>query len=161
MEVINIHRRIISQPKPKVAIVFNTLATNNDAIWPYEKWPAIRFKEGVKVGSKGGHGPVKYTIIDYCKGESIRFKFSKPLGFNGTHELYLNEISSKETEIVHRIKMSTTFLASLQWIMAVRWLHDALIEDAFDKLENHFSMHKKVTKYNFWVQILRNKYNKK
>jgi hypothetical protein len=160
MKVINIHRRIINQSKSNVGAVFNTLATHNDAIWPIEKWPAIKFKEGVKVGSKGGHGPIRYVIKDYIKGELIRFSFFKPLGFNGIHELYLNEISNEETEIVHRIKMSTTFWASLQWIIAIRWLHDALIEDAFDKLENHFSVEKKSTKHSFWVVILRSKYEK-
>lgn len=161
MKVTNIHRRIISQPKLNVAETFNTLATDNDTIWPYEKWPAIRFKEGVKVGSKGGHGPIRYTIVEYSQGELIRFRFTQPLGFNGTHELYLNEISSEETEIIHVIKMSTTFSASLQWLLAVRWLHDALIEDAFDKLENHFSGKMKTSKHSFWVRMLRNKYKKK
>lgn len=161
MKVINVHRRIINKPKTTVALVFNTLTTKEDAIWPYEKWPAIKFKEGLHIGSKGGHGPIRYTIIEYSHGESIRFRFTEPLGFNGTHELYLNEISNKETEIVHRIKMSTTFLATLQWLVAVRWLHDALIEDAFDKLENHFSIHKKRNKHSFWVKMLRNKYKRK
>ncbi|MEM1323749.1 MAG: hypothetical protein AAGG75_26040 [Bacteroidota bacterium] len=31
----------------------------------------------------------------------------------------------------------------LAWLLAVRWLHDALIEDAFDKVENHFQQQKR------------------
>jgi hypothetical protein len=161
MKVTNIHRRIITESKPKLATLFETLATNNDAIWPYEKWPAIRFKDGVKIGAKGGHGPIKYSIEEYSQGELIRFRFSKPQGFNGFHELYLNEISNKETEIVHVIKMVTTISASLQWLFVIRWLHDALIEDAFDKVENHFLENKKRSKHNFWVKMLRKKYKKK
>lgn len=161
MKVQNIHRRIIPTSASHVGKAFDSLATENDAIWPYEKWPAIRFEEGVKVGSKGGHGPVGYSIEAYSKGELIRFKFTQPQGFHGIHEFYLNEISEKETEIVHAIKMRTTFWASIQWLIAIRWLHDALIEDAFDKLENHFSIHKRSSTYNFWVRILRKKYDKK
>lgn len=39
--------------------------------------------------------------------------------------------------------MTTTGSASLKWAIAIRWLHDAYIEDAFDKVENQFIKDKK------------------
>lgn len=160
MQVINVHKRIIHQSKEKVSQIFKTLATDDDLIWPYENWPAIRFKEGLKVGSKGGHGRIRYTIIEFREHELIKFQFSKPEGFNGTHKLKICIISEILTEISHEIIMNTSFKATLLWVFVIRWLHDALIEDAFDKVENYFTTNKKVTNYNFWVKRLREAYKR-
>ena len=191
MNVINIHKRTINQPKEKVSQLFKTLATANDLVWPYENWPAIKFKDGLQVGSKGGHGRVRYTIIDFIEGEFIKFQFSKPDGFNGTHALRIETIGENKTEIIHEtsmlktlsptaiinseqhvtvkkqsilsheIRMNTSLKATFLWFFIIRWLHDALIEDAFDKVENYFSTKKKTTRYNAWVKYLRAVYKRK
>ncbi len=161
MQVINIHKRTIHQPIEKVTYLFKTLATYEDLVWPYENWPAIRFKDGLKVGSKGGHGRIRYTIIEFIEGEYIKFQFSKPDGFNGIHELRVNKINESSTEIAHTISAKTTFKATVFWIFVIRWLHDALIEEAFDKVENYFTDTKKVTRYNIWVRLLREVYKRK
>jgi len=162
MKVTNIHSRKLKQSKVQIEALFKTLATKEDKIWPYENWPAICFKDKLKVGTKGGHGRVRYTIIDYKEDQSIRFQFSKPEGFIGTHEFYFKKIEKDITEITHEINMNTsTFKATFLWITVIRWLHDALIEDAFDKVENYFSEEKKHTNYTLWVKLLRNAYKKK
>lgn len=51
--------------------------------------------------------------------------------------------------------MATTGSATLKWVLAIRWLHDAYIEDAFYKVENHFIKDKKNGKWNVWVKLLR------
>ena len=161
MRVINTHKRTINQSKENVSQLFKTLTTSGDLIWPYENWQAIRFKDGLQVGSKGGHGLIRYTIIEFREGEYIKFQFSKPEGFIGTHELKIEEISKNMTEISHEIKANTTFKATFFWIFVIRWLHDALIEEAFDKVENYFFADKKETEYNFWVKFLREAYKRK
>lgn len=162
MRVTNIHKRKLQQSIDKVSLLFHTLATDKDLIWPSENWPAMRFKDGVKVGSKGGHGIIRYSIIALEKGKSITFKFSKPDDFIGNHTLYLKAVSENETEITHEIKMHTaTLKASVLWLFVIRWLHDALLEEAFDKVENHFMDVKKLPKYNIWVHFLRNTFKRK
>jgi hypothetical protein len=161
MKVINIHKRIVNQPKEKVSQLFKTLATTEDLVWPYENWPAMKFKNGLKIGSKGGHGRVRYTILDYIEGEYIKFQFSKPLGFIGIHELKVYGIDHNKTELVHKIDANISIKASFLWLFIIRWLHDALIEDAFDKVENHFLDEKKITSHNLWVKLLRGVYKKK
>jgi len=161
MRVINSHKRIINQPNKKVSELFKTLATNKDLILPTKHWPAMRFKEGLKLGSRGGHGRIRYKIIAFEPSEQIKFEFTKPEGFIGTHELRIKAISEYTSEISHIIKMNTTFKASFLWVFVIRWLHDALIEDAFDNVENYFSEVKKETKYNRWVIFLRDFYKRK
>ncbi|WP_323789699.1 hypothetical protein [Psychroserpens sp.] len=161
MRVINSHARIIHQPKEEVSELFKTLATNEDLIWPSKQWPAMRFKDGLKIGSRGGHGQIRYTITAFEAGSHIKFEFTKPDGFNGTHELHMRSLSQDTSEISHTITMNTTFKASFLWIFVIRWLHDALIEEAFDNVENYFSKEKKATTYNLWVIILRDFYKRK
>lgn len=155
MKVVNIHSRIINQPKEQVAKLLQTLASKEDMVWPNHYWPAMRFKEGLHEGAYGGHGPIRYTINNYQPGKLIQFKFAKPSGFNGTHTLELSTISAQQTEIRHEINMYTTGISTFSWLFAIRWLHDALLEDAFDKVENYFSGQNKRTPWNWWVKVLR------
>ena len=155
MNVLNVHKRIINQPKEEVLKLLKTLATQDDKIWPDKKWPAIRFKEGLKEGSKGGHGIIRYNITEYNFEDSIYFKFTKPSGFDGYHSFKINELGHNKTEVIHCIDMKTYGMSTFSWIVIIRWLHDALIEDALDKIENHFSLEKTASTYSVWVKILR------
>lgn len=154
MNIINIHKRILSQPISKVGTLLNTLTTKNDRILATDKWSPMKLDQGLKIGSKGGHGPIKYFVIDYQPEKSITFQFDMK-GFNGFHRFEIEELDTNQTEISHCIHMKTTGSATLKWILAIRWLHDAYIEDAFDKVENHFSRHKKNSTWSLWVKILR------
>ena len=155
MKVLNIHQRTLNQPKSKVAELLKTLSTENDRIWPKEKWPEMKFEDGIKVGAKGGHGPIRYSVEKYNPNEIIQFRFSKPKGFIGIHKFEIKELGNQKTEIKHTIDMTTKGQGTLIWSFAVRSLHNALIEDGFDKLENNFSKDQKTRNWNFWVKFIR------
>ncbi|WP_298902798.1 hypothetical protein [uncultured Psychroserpens sp.] len=161
MKVINIHKRKIRASQDNVSALFRTLATSNDLIWPIDKWPAIRFKNGLKIGSKGGHGRIRYTIVEFDECTHIKFEFTKPDGFYGTHALNIKAISENECEISHVINARTSLKASFYWLFIIKWLHNALIEDAFDKVENYVSEVQKVSQHSLWVQMLREFYKSK
>lgn len=155
MQVTNIHSRIVNQPIKELMPLFESLGSSDDNIWPHEKWPAMKLDKGLQPNSKGGHGPIRYTVEEYRAGEFVRFKFSRPHGFNGSHWLEIADTSPAQTTITHTIKMCTSGFGTVAWILGIRWLHDALIEDAFDKIENRFSEKKKRTEWNIWVKLLR------
>ena len=115
----------------------------------------MKFKGGINIGAKGGHGPIRYSVEKYNPNEIIQFRFSKPIGFNGIHKFEVKELTEEKTEIKHTIDMDTVGKGTLGWILGIRSLHNALIEDGFDKLENNFSNNKKSTEWNFWVKFLR------
>ncbi|MCK6541208.1 hypothetical protein L6Q79_00840 [bacterium] len=154
MKVINIHTREIGQPKADIAKLLNTLATENDMMLATDKWSPMKLDKGLQVGSKGGHGPIKYVVTEYQPEKSITFQFNL-IGFNGYHRFDINEVEPNKTELTHIIDMTTTGSATLKWVLAIRWLHDAYIEDAFDKIENQFTKDKKSSEWNWWVKILR------
>lgn len=155
MKVLNLHKRKINASKALVLELFLTLSTVNDEIWPTDNWPKMKFADGLKLGSKGGHGPIRYEIVKYNPQNSITFRFQKPIGFKGTHEFEITELDKDNTEIKHTIEMTTSSIGTIQWLLGVRWLHDALIEDAFDRVENRLMKKNKRTEWNSWVKVLR------
>lgn len=154
MKVLNIHKRELNQPKAELAKLFTTLASENDMMLATDKWSPMKLDKGLSIGSKGGHGPIKYTVTDYHPDDSITFQFTLP-GFNGFHKFELTALATDKTELAHVIDMTTSGTATLKWALAIRWLHDAYIEDAFDKVENHFAVEKKSSEWSWWVKTLR------
>ncbi len=154
MKILNIHKRVIQQPKIKLVNLFNTLATDNDMMLATDKWSPMKLDKGLQVGSKGGHGPIKYFVKEYEPDNSITFQFDL-IGFDGFHKFELSELGNDKTELSHTIDMTTSGSATLKWTLAIRWLHDAYIEDAFDKVENHFSAAQKNNEWSWWVKTLR------
>ncbi len=155
MKVTNIHKRVITQPKANIAELFKTLSSENDMMLATDKWSPMILDNGLSVGSKGGHGPIKYTVKDFKPDNFIQFEFTEPKGFNGFHKFEISELNNNSTELKHIIDMNTEGLATLKWTFAIRWLHDAYIEDAFDKVENHFTTDKKNSEWTIWVKLLR------
>lgn len=154
MKVINIHTRVLNQPISKIGKLLNTLATDHDMMLATNKWSPMKLDKGLQVGSKSGHGPIKYFVTEYQPEKSITFQFDLT-GFNGYHRFDIVELGPNKTELTHIIDMTTIGSATLKWGLAIRWLHDAYIEDAFDKVENHFTKDKKNSKWSLWVKILR------
>lgn len=155
MKVLNVHTRVIEQSVAEISKLLKTLASENDQMWPANKWPPMKLDNGLNVGSKGGHGPIRYSVQKYTPGKFIQFKISKPKGFYGIHELEIKELEKDRTELKHSIRMAIRGQAILSWPLAIRWLHDALIEDAFDKVENHFLLVKRKSEWSIWVRFLR------
>jgi len=115
----------------------------------------MKFKGGIQVGAKGGHGTIKYSVDKYDPTEIIQFRFSKPLGFNGIHKCDIKELPGDKTEVSHVIDVNTDLDGTIKWVFAVKSLHNALIEDGLDKMENHFTEDKKSTEWNLGVKFLR------
>ncbi|MGA9070846.1 MAG: hypothetical protein WB424_11360 [Terracidiphilus sp.] len=132
MHVHNLHEREFSAPPSEVGALIDSLASQQDRLWPLGKWPPMRFDRPLAVGAIGGHGPVGYTVEEYNPGQSILFRFSAPRGFNGTHRFEIQQRGDK-TVLRHLIEMRATGPALLSWPLAIRALHNAVLEDCFDR----------------------------
>lgn len=155
MKITNIHKRIIHQNQSEISALMRTLATKEDKVWPTKDWPRMKLDQGLQEGSKGGHGPIAYIVQKYLPNQLIEFQFTKPKNFVGIHKFEMKPLSANQTQVTHTIDIDAKGFGILTWSIAIRWLHDALIEDAFDNIENHFSTEKKQTKWNWWVKFLR------
>jgi hypothetical protein len=132
MRVLNVHEREFPLPLATVGALIDSLASRDDRLWPLGKWPPMRFDRPLAVGAVGGHGPVRYSVEQFHPGRSIRFRFSAPRGFNGTHR-FEAEQRQGATVLRHVIEMQATGPALLSWPLAIRSLHNAAIEDCFDR----------------------------
>jgi hypothetical protein len=119
----------------------------------------MKFNEELKEGATGGHGPIQYEIIEHISGEIIQFKFIRPKHFDGIHKFELVALTLNKTELTHTIDMTTSGTGTILWLVVIRWLHDALMEDLFDKIENQFHDKHKRTAWSLWVKFLRKTLN--
>ncbi len=132
MYVRNIHERAFDLPLASVGSLIDSLASNDDRLWPKDRWPAMHFDRALGVGALGGHGPIRYSIEEYRPGRLIVFRFLAPRGFDGTHRYEAIEQQGL-TVLRHVLEMHATGLAMLSWPVFFRPLHDALIEDSLDR----------------------------
>lgn len=133
MAVLNVHERRIPASPGQVGALIDALAGDDDPLWPQPAWPRMRLDRGLRIGSRGGHGPIRYSVTAYVPSRWVRFQFSGPRGFEGFHEFFLEPDGPGGTVLRHVIAMRLHGAARLSWPLAFRWLHDALLEDCLDR----------------------------
>ena len=135
--VLNVHERSLPVPVETAGRILDSLASGDDLLWPRERWPAMVLDRGLAPGSRGGHGLVKYAVAEYVPGRRVEFEFGpmeRLRTFRGRH--YFEVLPRGERVILrHTIDVDTDFATWVQWKLIVEHLHDALLEDAFDKAE--------------------------
>lgn len=149
MAVYNVHERLLPVPEHEAAALIDGLAGPDDRLWPSQDWPPMRLDRPLGVGADGGHGPVRYGVTGYAQGQWVCFRFSGPRGALGFHQFTVHpaagpagpagpsESSGSADGVIlrHTLVIHTRGLARLSWPLAIRWLHDALLEDALDRAE--------------------------
>jgi hypothetical protein len=155
MAIRNIHERELAASDARVGALLDQLATPGDALWPRDRWPAMRFDRPLSVGAVGGHGPIRYVIEDYRPGRSIRFRFTGPDGFVGHHRFEVEEVGPGRVRLRHVLEIWVAGRARLSWPLVYRPLHDALIEDALDRAESAVGGQPAERRWTLWVRALR------
>jgi len=155
MRVINIHERELNTWLEAAGALIDRLASDDDVLWPFDRWPPMRFDRPLGVGADGGHGPIRYVVEAYEPGLNIRFRFSQPEGFRGSHRFEIEKLAADRVKLRHVIEMQTVGMASLQWHIAIRPLHDALMEDALDRAEQFVGGSPPNRRWSSWVRFLR------
>ena len=130
MKVTNIHEREIEADYEQVAGLLDSLSSENDRLWPRHCWLPMKFDRPLGVGTKGGHGPIGYYVESYNPGQSIKFCFTRPKGFNGFHEFDAVKSAQGSVLLRHMIEMELAGSALLTWPLGIRQMLDALLEDA-------------------------------
>lgn len=133
MRVRNVHHRDFAVEPEALGLLLDTLASPDDRIWPGEHWPKMRFDRPLGIGAVGGHGPIRYVVEAYEPGVAITFRFTGPAGFDGTHTFAVEPLV-EGARLTHVLAMDTSGKASLSWPLLYRPLHDALVEDALDRV---------------------------
>jgi len=130
----NTHERLLTSTPAEVWPLMASLSSSEDALWPVRRWPAMRFDRPLGVGARGGHGPVRYEVAAIEPQRSVVFRFTPDFGIRGSHRLEI-EPRGQGSVLRHVLEGESTGSMHLMWPLAFRPLHDALIEDAFDRAE--------------------------
>ncbi len=130
MRILNVHERALAATPDQVGALLATLGSDGDRLWPWQDWPRMKLRDGPRVGSAGGHGPIRYVVEAVDPGRRIVFRFTRPHGWSGTHAFSVTAKSERRTTLRHALRMEATGRGSLAWAIIFRPLHDALIEDA-------------------------------
>lgn len=154
MNIVNVHQRRLEATPAQVAELMASLGSKNDKLWPPD-WPRIKFDRPLVPGAVGGHGPIGYVVAAYTPGESIRFRFTDPKGFDGWHSFSVLGATEEDCFLEHRIEMQTEGRATLIWELAIRHLHNALIEDALSQAQRAVGNKPLVVPWPAKVRVLR------
>jgi hypothetical protein len=131
MRIENVHERALPVGGAAAGSLIDGLAGADDRLWPHDRWPPMRFEGGLREGSEGGHGPVRYQVLQHQSGRLVRFRFTGPPGLVGEHRY---ELQSGEGTVTLRHVLSGRAEGRMRWQWPLLFgpLHDALIEDSLD-----------------------------
>lgn len=118
-----------------MAALVDSLASEDDRLWPRRRWPPMRLDNGLQPGSDGGHGPVRYAVDRYQAGRLIAFAFTPAFPIAGEHRYEVVALGEGRTLLRHVLEGKPHGWMRLGWPLCFRWLHDALIEDSLDRAE--------------------------
>lgn len=154
MNIVNVHQRLMHASPARVGALIDSLASPQDGLWP-RGWPRMAFDRALAVGAVGGHGPIRYVVESYQPGQSIRFRFTAPRGFDGWHGFEVLDATAAHCVLEHRIEMRARGIGVLTWALAIRWLHDACVEDALSRGQEALGLPPRPTPWPPYVRLLR------
>lgn len=151
----NVHTREMRGDIAEAESILGTLSEPGDKLWPRWRWPALLLDRGLQVGSCGGHGSVRYRVVDLTP-QSVRFGFLPRSLLRGEHELSVRIAgqgtigwSPEKSEGEGEAKANRPGWMNLEWqhrldvaanlpdtvFRLVIQLHDVLAEDLLDQAE--------------------------
>jgi len=155
MRILNIHQRQFEASAEAVGALIDSLASAADRLWPGRLWPRMRLDRPLGPGAAGGHGPIRYLVERYQAGKEIRFRFTAPRGFRGTHGYQVCCESDGRVILRHTLEMTTRGTALLSWPLLYGPLHDALLEDSLTLAAVMLGQHPDLRPWSRRVRLLR------
>ncbi len=137
MRIRNVHERALAASAREIGLLVDGLSGPEDRLWPRDRWPAMRLDGPLRPGARGGHGPVRYAVSEHVPGRRVAFRFEgKGLtaAFRGGHWFEVEEGRGRVV-LRHVLDARCGLAAWIRWHLAVRPMHDALIEDALDRAQ--------------------------
>ena len=101
---------------------------------------------------------IRYRVTEYVPGRRVEFEF-EPMEhlcrFSGRHYF---EVAARPAHTIlrHTIDVETNLANWIYWKIFIERIHDAVIEDAFDKAERFAGVpHPRKSRWSLYVRFLR------
>jgi hypothetical protein len=156
MNVRNVHERVLPASTATVGELVNSLSSPDDGLWPRGRWPRMELDAPLGVGARGGHAFVRYHVAEYEPGRRVVFEFDPRSRVDGHHRFEVDPVDTEHTVLRHVCEARTKGTVTWAWLLVIRPLHDALVEDALDRAE--YSVTGDVARpasWSPWVRLLR------
>ena len=133
--VTNVHERLIHVPADLVGESLDRVGSADDRWWPSPAWPPMVLEAPLGIWVRGSHGPIRYQVTEYVPGRRVVFTFDDGVGLRGSHRFVVVPQGAESCLVRHVVEGRTTGTMRLVWPLAMRWLHDAVVEDLMDRVE--------------------------
>jgi Protein of unknown function (DUF2867) len=152
----NVHERVVPAPIERVGPLLDRIGGRDDVLWPSPGWQPMVLDGPPGVGTTGGHGGIRYRVTGYEPGRRIEFVFAPGTGLIGRHVFTADPAGPDRTLLRHVIEGRLTGGARLTWPLAIRWAHDAVLEELFDNAERAVGVEPEPSaRRSAWVRLLR------
>lgn len=152
----NVHERTIDASAEEVGALLDRLGQAGDPLWPAPAWQPMRLDRPLQVGADGGHGPIRYWVSGYEPGRRVRFTVHPKCGIDGHHEFTVEPLGEHRCVVRHVLAGQPSGLMRALMPLAVRWLHDAVLEDLLDNAERAATGQvARSARWSPWVRLLR------
>ena len=153
----NVQQRLVQAPAGDIGVLLDGISSPQDLIWPAPAWPRLTLDAGLAPGSRGGHGPIRYDVAEYEPGRRLRFTFDPRAGLRGHHEFRIVPEGPARCRLVHTIEGTARGRMLLLWPLVIRWMHEALVQDLFDRVERTATGRVSAgpARWSAWVRLLR------
>ncbi|SOD94800.1 DUF2867 domain-containing protein [Blastococcus haudaquaticus] len=154
MKVHNVHERFVPATPEAVGALLATLGSADDAVWPRDDWWPMELDRRLGEGAVGGHSDIRYTVETYEPGRRVVFRFDPSCGLAGTHTF---DVQPRPGGALMRHHLTARALGRtrLLWPLVIRPVHDAVVEDAFDRVHERFEPGRQRTAWSPYVRLLR------
>jgi Protein of unknown function (DUF3995) len=135
-EIHNVHAREIAAPVEVVGEILDTLGSSGDRVWASDIWMAepVVFDRPLGVGADGGHGSIRYSVVEYQPGRRVVFRFSPGGELSGSHGFEVEPVGPDHSRISHFLDAQISPWRRPLVPILIGW-HDAMVETAFDRVE--------------------------
>jgi Protein of unknown function (DUF2867) len=131
----NVHERIVPAPVERVGPLLDRIGGPDDVLWPTPGWQPMVLDRPLAVGAAGGHGAIRYRVTGYGPSRKVEFEFEPGQGIDGRHAISAEPVGSDRTLVRHVAEGRLTGAMRLAWPLAIRWAHDAVLEELLDNAE--------------------------
>lgn len=132
----SVHSRELPAGVHRVGELLESLAGEDDQLWPSERWPTtpLKLDRGLEVGSRGGHGVIAYSVEEHDPGCAVVCRFTPGSGLEGMHRIDVVPVSEERTRLVHTLHAGVMGVLS-PFTPVLLAMHDQLVEDLLDRAE--------------------------
>ncbi|VXB09606.1 DUF2867 domain-containing protein [Aeromicrobium sp. 9AM] len=154
--VTNVHERLIPVPADLVGESLDRVGSADDRWWPSPAWPPMVLEAPLGIWVRGSHGPIRYQVTEHVPGRRVVFTFDEGVGLRGSHRFEVVPQGAGSCVVRHVVEGRTTGTMRLVWPLAMRWLHDAVVEDLMDRVETDAGHPPaRRARWSWWVRQIR------